>query len=290
MANIAIGKVTLYKTLLFLLPVFLLIGCAPPVVRIEDTSLCKGKGSIEAAIAEIDARREKLSPLKAYGKTTISWYDEKQKKQSETCDTKILFYGPHKLLFYGSSLIGEAIWLGTNEEEFWLRLKPKEISSFFMGKRELAENCSNDNWINPEIILEALGVVNVDDTWQLSNVANQDIFTKAIGSRLIKKVYVNACDYRIQRIEYFDDGKIVLTTDLSEYNDSADGLSYPKEILIQGAGNDGLGIEVRLKTVKPYLPEDKELNGRLFKIPSSRGFDNIYELGEDCEFLEIDSE
>jgi hypothetical protein len=280
MARIAIYRIVLLGA------VTLLIGCAPPVVKVDDTSLCPGKSYIAEAVDAVTQIQANLKPLKASGKAVISWVDEKQKKRSETCDVRIRFYGPNKLFFYGSTILGEAILLGTNEDQFWLRFKPKEISSFYSGKRELADRCGSNSWMNPANILDALGVINVDETWELTSEAGRDVLTKSDGSRLLKKVYINPCDYRFQRIEYFDTaGQVVLTTTLGDYND-ADGLRYPRRITIQSSGPDALGIDITLRSIRPYLPTEKELNGKGFRLPSDSGIDHVYELGDDCKFIE----
>ncbi|GAH93151.1 unnamed protein product, partial [marine sediment metagenome] len=90
---------------------------------------------------------------------------------------------------------------------------------------------------------------------------------------IIKKVYIYNCNYRVSKIEYFDeDEQTVAVTELYKYKEVSEGCFVPRAIKItthaQEAQKDSLRI--RLKSVKPNLPISESLLSGLLRL-----FDNI---------------
>ena len=270
----------LLASVIFVL-VFMLSSCAPPEVRLEE-ELCEGKANIGEAVVAIAAKRESMTPLRASGRCKLTWYDDKGKKRTESPDVRLGFYPPHRLFFDGKILSQEIFRLGSNVDQFWFSMKQDSV--FYFGRRENAGKCRNKHLIDPANLLEALGVITVDDTWELSHVMGQDILTKIADGKVQKRIYINACDYGARRIEYFnEDGEITLTAELSGRGDAARGLAYPTTINITSSGSDGLALNIRLKNIKPLT--DAQIKPKTFKIPGTKGFDNIFELDGNCEFI-----
>jgi hypothetical protein len=260
---------------------FMLASCAPPKVRhVEE--LCQGKANINQAVAAIAARRESMAPFRASGRCKLTWYDDKGKKHTESPDVRLYFYPPYRLFFDGKILSQEIFRLGSNADQFWFRMKPESV--FYFGKRKNAGKCQRKLLIDPADLIEALGVITVDDTWKLSHSLGQDILTKVADGKVQKRIYINACDYGVSRIEYFDEyGDMTLTAELSGRGNAAPNLSYPTKINITSGGGNGLALNIRLKNLKPLT--DAQIKPKLFKIAPTRGFDNIFELDGNCDFI-----
>ncbi len=261
-------------------------GCAQPVR--EPVKICPGKETIAEAIVLLNQRRENIGPIKASGSCRILWYDSENKPHREKLDIKLRFYPPDRLYFKGDVLGIEAVRLGTNREQFWLRIKPKEISAYWWGKRSGAKKCSNQLWINPNNLLEALGVINIDSDWIFSKQGDFDILTRTDpAGNTAKRIYINRCDYLPAKIEYFDDkGVLAVVVALADYTHKHDEIISPTRINMTHEDSDDTKtiVDIRLRNVKLYQPEQKELQGKLFKLPPTKGFENVFILNDNCEF------
>ena len=261
-------------------------GCAqqliPPVKK------CHGKETIGELTAVVNQRTSGLAAMQAGGTCRILWYDSKGKRHPENLDIKLRFYPPDRLYFRGDRLGIEVVRVGTNHDDFWLRLKPKEISAYWSGKRLDIQNCSNQLWINPNSLLEALGVINVDSNWVFSKEGQFDVLTRpGAEGRTVKKIHFNRCDYLPAKIEYFDDtGGLAVVVTQTEYTHTKDGIILPTKISIIHEDGNGTGtsVDITLKNVKLYQPTEKKLKG-LFRPPSSKGFEHIFKLDDNCEFI-----
>ena len=275
--------------------VLLLGGCEPPLKEPlgPDIKLLKGKPDIAAAVAAINAHRQFVKSIRAGGNCLIEWFDDDGKKHKENPGIQLRLVPPDHLYFSGDILGGEAIRFGTNVEEFWFRIKPKEVSSFWWGKRATARACGSEGRLGPESLLEALGVVEIDQTWTLSSRPGYDILTlKDDAGSPIKRIHVDWRDYLVRRIEHFDEfGETSVVVNMSKYTDGTGelaGIVVPTRIIIVylNMPNGGLLMDITLRNLKPFPPTEAQMKGKLFKLPPEKGFENIYELDEDCKFTE----
>ena len=260
-------------------------GCAaPPSVR--PPVICPGKRTITEAIAALQRHRENIRPIKAGGDLRLEWYDNEKRPHQESMNINLRFYPPGRVYFRGDTLLGEAIRLGANAEEFWILMKPKEISTYKWGRRSQAEVCLQQHWLNPQNLFEALGMVSIDEGWSLSNQGDFDILTKTgpSGNRL-KRIYVDCCDYVAGRIEYFDgNGKLAISLELDDYTQVGDGAAVPTRISITHYDTNTV-VDITLKNVKLFEPSPKQLVG-LFSRPEPKGFEYVLKLDDNCEFVE----
>lgn len=260
-------------------------GCAALPVAHRPT-ICPGKRTIAEAIAALQRHRENIRPIRASGKLHLEWYDGEGKAHQENLNINLRFYPPDRVYFRGDTLLGEAIRLGTNAEEFWVLMKPKEISRYEWGRRGRAEACFRQQWLNPQNLLEALGMVSFDTGWSLSSEGDFDILTSAgpAGSRL-KRIYVDCCDYMTKRIEYFgSDGQIVITLELDGHTRLGDAAGVPTKISITHHDTN-TAVDIVLKNVRLFEPSPKQLVG-LFARPEPKGFERVLKLNDSCEFVE----
>ncbi len=273
--------------------VLLFGGCQAPLKEPlgPEIELLKGKPDIAAAVAAINAHRQFVKPIRAGGNCLIEWYDDDGKKHKENPGIQLRLVPPDHLYFSGDILGGEAIRFGTNAEEFWFRIKPKEVSSYWWGKRAVARACGGQGQLGPESLLEALGVVEIDQTWTLSSKPGYDILTLKDDAGLpVKRIHVDWRDYLVRKIEHFNgSGKTSVVVNMSRYTDGTGklaGIVVPTRIAIVylNMPNGGLLTDMTLRDLKPFSPSKAQMNGKLFTLPPTKGFKNIYELDKDCKF------
>lgn len=254
-------------------------GCA--VDRKEPLQVCPGVTSVTEALLKLRSNSENIISLRAHGQFRFEYYvEDKKKPQSENFTVKLWVSPPREIYLQADkALVPKAVVLGSNDREFWLAIKPKEISAYWWG-RWSEQNSIYGHIINPKILLEALGAtdIDIDQSWSLSNEGPFDILTKQDRGVVTKKIHVYSCDYRIRKIEYYDPNEEVLASlDIAWYKEVSEGCFIPSSISIaaypQKKNEDSISISLNLKSMKP-----KESPDALFKRRAPRGFKNIYRI------------
>ncbi len=256
------------------------VGCAPE--KPEPVRQCPGKDSTEQALAALQTSASKLQPFVAYGSGQVSFYEEKESKpRNERIPTiKLWFEPPGNMRFWGDVAFNpRGLDVGSNEREFWLAAKPKEIGNVYIWGLWSKQTQETDMMLSPKVLLQALGVIDArdDEVWSFSPDKSGDMLTlyNADG-RLVRKVYIDNCQYHISRIEYFDRQQELATTlKLGDYQ-NIDGMFVPAEITIINHNYDGTAdtFEIRLKSVKPA---DK-IKDSVFERPDTKGFEEINQM------------
>jgi len=221
-------------------------------------------------------------PLEATGQCLLQYYAE-GKKYKENFPVKLRVNPPAQIRLHGDFFLNpRGIVLGSNEREFWLAIKPKDISTYHWGLWS-EQNFSQSIIINPKILLEALGIVppGDDESWYLSNEGVFDVLTERNDQgRIIKKVYIHSCDYRVFKIEYFNvDGKAGAIVELYKYKEMSEGYFVPRVIKIvtytQESREDS--VVITLRSPKPYK-FDKKKQDFYFNRSKPKGFKHIYRI------------
>lgn len=241
--------------------ILILAGCAPEIRR--PTEVCPGRESAAESLAALQSGSQNIVPLWAKGQCFLQ-YSADKKKHKENLTVRVLVKPPIELYFQGdASLVPKAVVLGSNEQEFWLSIRPKEISTYWWGKWS-QQDSPEGLIINPKTLLEALGVAEVDndEDWSLSNEGVFDILTRRERGVIIKKIYIYSCDYRIRKIEYFDsNGRAVAYTELDKYKEISEGFFVPALIKVvthdRNNAEDSFSITLNLKSVKPATEKQK---------------------------------
>jgi len=264
----------------FAAAILLVTGCAPELR--QPRRICAGKQTLAQSFDSLRSNSEKVLPLKATGRCNARFYAE-DKKYKESFPVTLWLNPPAQIRLHGDLFLNpRGIVLGSNEHEFWLALKPKEISTYHWGLWS-EQGLSESLLINPKTVLEALGVVAVggDEAWSLSNKGPFDILTQRNNQgSVIKKVYIYNCPYQISKIEYFnEDEQIVAVTELYNYKKVSEGCSVPRAINITTHSHDDRkdSLDIRLKSVKPYKFDEKKKR-IYFEPPRSKGFKHIYRI------------
>jgi len=258
----------------------ILSGCAPQLT--PPTRICPGKQSVAESLDFLSSRSKNAVALKATGRCVARFYVE-DKEHHESFPVTLWVNPPAQIRLHGDVFLNpRGIVLGSNEREFWLAIKPKEISTYHWGLWS-EQNSSQSIIINPKILLEALGIVppGSDETWSLSNEGVFDVLTKRNDQgRIVKKVYIYNCDYRVFKIEYFNvDGEVMAIAELYKYKEMSRGFFVPRVIKIITYTQDGRedSVIITLKSVKPYK-FDKKKQDVYFNRRKPKGFKHIYRI------------
>lgn len=203
--------------------------------------ICPGKANVDEALTALAARAERAVPLRASGRCVLDYYDpEKDKQARHRVSLLLWFEPPAKLYIQGSiGVDNKAVIVGSNEEEFWLAMRPEEVSAYYWGRWDQAGNVEG-LIINPRLVLEAFGIIvrpgegAKSGLWSLSNEGPYDILTlRNEAGEMREKVYVYACDYLVHKIEYFDpEGLLIAVAEFEDYAPLVDGFEVPRTIRV----------------------------------------------------------
>ena len=261
--------------------ILIVSGCAPRIQK--PIRVCPGKRFTAESLSALKSRSENAVSLRANGQCRLEYYIEGEPKpHKENFQVKLWVNPPAQIYLQGDvAFDAKGIVLGSNENEFWLAMKPKEISGYWWG-RWSQRSCFDELMISPKILLEALGIVEIGDekNWSLSNKGAFDILTKRDGQdKIIEKIYIDNCDYLVKRIEYFDAGRPVVVTESEEYEEVSEGFFVPAVVKIaKRTENNGEDlVKITLGSIKPMNFTDKQ-KCRLFTRPEPKGFKHIYKI------------
>jgi len=282
------------KKWLVIIAVILLSGCIselPLQIAIRLPSICPGKDTRDDAIAAVKAHSESIIPLKANGECNMRYYTEDGKQNKERFPIKVRVFPPNRIYIQGGPLfMPRAIVLGANEREFWAWLKPEKMSTYWWGRFREMENCVEVIDLNPYNVMQALGVVKIEnnESWSLYNKGIFDVLEKqAPNGNKIQRIYISCCDYMVRRIEYFDEkGHMVLITMLEQYRRTKSGFLAPRTIKIVRSGKDNKNdfINIKLRSIQPEDFSKEQLNV-IFSRPEPKGFEHVYKIGQNCELI-----
>lgn len=266
----------------YALAILAIAGCAPDLK--QPTHVCPGKRSASQSLDSLRLTSESVLPLKATGRCVARFYVE-DKEYHESFPVTLWVNPPAQIRLHGDIFLNpRGIVLGSNEREFWLEIKPKEISTYHWGLWS-EQNSSQSIIFNPETLLEALGIVppGGDESWSLSNEGAFDVLTKRNDQgRIIKKVYIYSCDYRVSKIEYFNvDGEVVAVAELFQYKEMSKGFFVPHVIKIITYAQEGRedSVVITLNSVKADK-FDKKKQDVYFNRRKPKGFKHVYRIIE----------
>jgi hypothetical protein len=269
---------------LYLVAAFLIVaGCQPP--QQKKAPVCPGKSAAADALSALSSQAQKAVPLKATGQCILEYYVE-GKKHRENFPIKLWVNPPVEVYLQGEVAFDpRGLVLGSNESEFWLAVKPDEISSYWWGL--WSEESYNERlMISPKIVLEALGIVALDSSrdseanWSLSKERSFDVLTKSDDEgRPVKKIYIDTCDYLVRKIEQLINGTATVVAELQNYKELAPDVFVPVKIKVANVAgaNKGDSVAITLQSIKTAEFSEK-LRSRLFIRPDYQGFKHIYRV------------
>jgi hypothetical protein len=256
--------------------ILILAGCTPQIR--QPTKICPGKNSVAEALTALQSHAQNAVPLKAHGDCRLEYYVEgKKKPQRESLNVKLRVNPPDEIYLQGDKpLISKAIVVGSNEQEFWLAIKP-EISLYYWGLWS-EQDSGGGLVINPRTLLEALGIEQIDagQDWSLSNEGPFDILTKRERGLITKKIHIFSCDYRVRKTEFFDTkGRAIASAELDRYKEVSEGFFVPALIKVttfaRNDDEDPFSITLNLTSIKSY----KKWPSLLFERREPKGFKHV---------------
>jgi hypothetical protein len=251
-------------------------GCAAQPMR-----HCPGKTTADEAIAVLKSRGEKAAPVRATGQCLLQYHAE-GKVRKENFPVKLWVNPPNEIYLQGDiAFDATGLVFGSNADEFWFWLKPKEISSYWSGAWSQA-GIWNGLAVSPMVALEAFGSVDIrQGNWTLSREGNFDLLTLCNDRGvIIQKIYIEPCDYVVTKMERFDQsGDIYMKAEFSGYEKTAEGFLTPSRIKIVAVSKEGGedSADISLASIKPAQLSDQQRQ-RLFVRPLPHGFDHIYQV------------
>lgn len=267
---------------LFAVSVAMLIinGCASEVQKPE--KICPSDKTAAELLSSMSMQAENAVPLKANGRCLLKFYTEEGKLKKESFSVKLWLNPPLEIYMQGDIAFNpRGIVLGSNEEEFWLAVKPKEVNGYWWGRWSEISH-SEKLLISPRLVLEALGFLAVSDVekWSLSREGAFDVLTKQGNGGETGRIYIDSCDYLVKKIEYFaDEGPAAVVIEMSKYKKISEDFSVPRAVKITNLTDSGKEefIQISINSVKQAEFTDKT-RGRLFTRPEPEGFDHVYEI------------
>ena len=259
--------------------ILVLAGCAG---RMQKTpSPCEGKKTTAEAIEALNQRCKMTRPIRAAGQCLLRYHAE-GKEHKENFPVKLWFNPPDEIYLQGDIAFNAAgLVIGSNAEEFWFWLKPKEISTYWWGKWSQA-GVWNRLAISPTVMLEAFGDVNVrQGDWALSRSGDFDLLSLYNEQNaLLQKVYIERCDYVVAKVERLDAaGDVFFKAQFADYEKISEGFFVPKQIKMTAVSNDANedSVEISLVSVQPTQLSEQQRQ-RLFVRPKPLGFDHVYKI------------
>lgn len=268
----------------FAAAVLIFAGCAHQ--QLKPMPACPGKKSAAEALSVLGSRAKDMVPLKANGQCFLEYYVE-GKKHKENFPVKLWVNPPVEVYLQGDIAFNpRGLVLGSNEREFWLSIRPQDISSYWWGL--WSEGGYNEKLvISPQIVLEALGIAAVggdesgEKDWSLSKENGFDVLTQSSDEgRPVKKLYISSCDYLVRRIEYFyTNNEATVAAELEKYKEVLEGVFVPASVKIttRGGVNRGDSVKITFDSIKKAEFTEK-LRNRIFTRPDPQGFKHIYKV------------
>jgi hypothetical protein len=273
------------RSTLFVLLMALSGGCITQVFT--PAKVCPGKVNVSEALEALRQQAKAAAPFRANGQCRMGFVTESGKNRLFNLPANVWINPPSELYMQGQATPGPQglIFLGTNDLEFWLGIRP-EISTFWWGKWSKAAG-TQDLPISPRAVFESLGIAVADpcladpNRWSLSAMADQDVLTWSNDQgRPIKRLFMERCDYRITRIEYLDQaGHVTVGVEMKRYERVAEGFFVPSRISIvafaKGRRTQWAALNVDSFMGKTY---SEQFRRRYFERPEPRGFETVIEV------------
>jgi hypothetical protein len=267
----------------FILSGALFSGCAQPLL-IEKT-ICPGAANLSEAAALLNSKAASAVTFRV-SSARCTWEERTagKKTDAESFNVKLWVEPPDNIYLQGDvAFDARGLILGSNDLEYWLAIKPKEISTYWWGKWS-EQQSGVQLKISPKILLEGLGIIRIEDqrNWTMINDGAYDVLLKWDGAELEQKIYISGCERRVVKIEYFDgSGGAFVVAELGEHIELAEGFEIAGRIsIVTKSGQDKEdAFTIVIKSAKPYDLIDKQREV-MFNRPEPRGYKNIYRMAD----------
>ncbi len=259
----------------------ILTGCRQQVQ--EEIAQCPAAEKGVDTLGVLKSRFEKTLPLKANGQCFLLYYVE-GKPHKENFPVQLWVNPPYEIYLQGDvAFDAKGIILGSNRQQFWLAMQPKEISTYWWG--DWSQQSSLETMlINPRVVLEGLGIVEISEkeNWTFSQQGSFEVLTRRQDGLGVKRIFVSSHDKRVRRIEYVGtEGEAVTVAELDRYVKVSEGFYVPAVVkIIRRLARDKqsfMSITINLSTIKSVSFTDQQRQ-RIFQRRPMRGFKHIYRI------------
>ncbi len=266
-----------------LLAILFLAGCATGP---RPLPVCPGKATVEEALSTLATRAQAAVPVQARGEAFLEYHvPDKKIPDRQNLLLHLRFSPPADIYIQGGVSVNErVVVMGSNREQFWLALSPREISSYYMGEWNEVQDFDG-LLMSPQVVFEAFGFLAGPGSepnatgWTLENGGPYDILTRRDESgRIVRRACVYACDYHIHKIEYFDPfGDIIAVAEFAGYESVVEGFSVPTRIRVVSTAPDGRKDSMDITLHNPRTTTINERQRAVFFTPPPTGkYENIY--------------
>jgi hypothetical protein len=258
--------------------VLLFAGCAAPTPK--PIRFCPGKQTASEAIEALNLRSQQVMPVRASGQCLLR-YRLEGKSRKENFPVKLWVNPPGEVYLQGDvAFDATGLVFGSNSDEFWFWLKPKEISSYWWGRWTQADDLRGLA-LSPSAVLDAFGAVKLrNGDWSLTHGQYDILWLHNAQGDLRERIFIEPCDYVVSKIEYFNSsGVIAASAEFSEYKKIADGFFTPQLIKITAFAEDDIknSVEISLSSIN-LVRLNEQQRQRLFVRPGPQGFEHIYQI------------
>jgi hypothetical protein len=260
-------------------------GCVAPPAK--PLPVCPGRASAEEALEALRARANQGVPFEATGQCRITYHvpDEKGAKKQGVSLSHVWFQPPSDIYIQGGIAADpKAIVVGSNAEEFWMAMAPKEVSSYYWGRWTDAENAEG-MLINPTVVLEAFGFLGHDDpnaVWTFAKSGPYDVLTRLNSAGLpARRLYVYTCDYLVYKMEYFGpDGLVAAIAELDDYQPVTEGFQVPTKIRVVSIDRQGRedALDISLRSLKQRTFAEAQRKAFVRRPGDISKFEHVYRL------------
>jgi hypothetical protein len=245
--------------------------------------VCPGAGSAGELLSELTAQADNARAFRV-SNGRCRWEEKIAggKRESESFKFKLWVNPPAEVYFQGEiAFDARGIVLGSNGKEYWLAIKPKEVSSYWWGQWS-EQSGFGDLKINPRILLEALGVIGIasEEKLELVKETGFDELTVREAEGRSRKVRVFNCSGRISGIEYLDAaGRTTAIVKLDKYTKVSEGFFVPGKIDIVTYGDEDTvdSFSLTIGSVKACRLNEMQKE-KLFNRPEPRGFEHVFRI------------
>jgi len=252
-------------------------GCADGAG--QDRSGPIARRTIPDIMEALEARAAKSLPIKGTGRCLLQYYVEGKQKKEEF-PVKFWVRPQHEVYLQGDVAFDpRGLVVGANAEEFWVSLRPKEISSYWWGRWDDVGG-GVPLMISPRVVLEALGVMGPaeEGVWEIGWDKDLEVLTRRGQDNIVQKRVYIAGQTEVRRIEYYDEfGAPTVTATLEKYQDVVTGFAVPRLLTMVRRGVAGKDDTVRL-TINSAAAADisQKQADYLFVRPQPKGFDHVF--------------
>ena len=230
----------------------------------------------------LQGRVDKAEAVRGSGQCVLEYYPDGKKKK-ESFPVKVWLNPMSEVYMQGDVFFDpRGLVLGSNSEEFWLWLRPKEISSYWWG-RWSDSGSDRQLLISPKVVLEAMGIVAVGDSdgvWEIGWDDGYEILTqRGEGNVAKKRIYCEGVQCEVRKIEYYGMfGGLSVVAELDDYGDVGDGFSVPRTIRVVKREREGRNttVVITLKSLRTTEFSQEQIE-YIFRRKEPDAFRHVFE-------------